>query len=389
MEAKKTKECPRNSVLDYNLSWGLMLVYLGYLLGIWFAQQTSKDYIPSGYSGAPYFLVSIILGVVLTFLVYNLGKILFAKVAGYRVAYMKILGFLIDKSEGKAKVRYDILSFFDLSLQFTPKDDDVNKNPKLIFLGGFIAEFVLIVISLILFFVLGLNQVKTTQSAIGWTALFMMSYGFLTPLYEILPFRQDFPTDMFNLLVTSKPEDKIAFNVCMINKKNEHAGLDYVSHEFEDYNSFYRARVLHANYLDHLYSSRLEKAFTTIDTMRYYNKFFNDADRYVPYGEIIYLHFSIDDDKGADSTFLSMKKDDKKIVAMPELISDYRTALLIAAFIASDSEKVKDIVNRFNQLMKSYEGKESKRLSKEKEFFAASLEKIKKNKPELHLSEEK
>ncbi len=37
MEEKKKKECPRNSILDYNLSWGLMLVYLGYLLGIWFA----------------------------------------------------------------------------------------------------------------------------------------------------------------------------------------------------------------------------------------------------------------------------------------------------------------------------------------------------------------
>lgn len=385
MEEKKKKECPRNSILDFNLSWGLMLVYLGYLLGIWFAQQASKDFIPSGYIGVPCFLTSIILGVVLTFLIYNAGKIIFAKIAGYRVSYIKILGFLIDKSNGKAKIKFDILSFFELSLQFTPKDDDVKKNPKLIFLGGFIAEFILVVVALVLFFVLGFNQVKTTRSAIGWTALFIMSYGFLTPLYEILPFRQDFPTDMFNLLVTSNEEDKIAFNVVLINKKNEHAGKDYMPYEFENYDSFYKCRVLHANYLDHLYASRLEKAFNVLEEMRYYNKYLNDADRYLPYGEMIYLHFFINDDKGADATYLSMKKDDKKVVATPVLLSDYRTALLIAGLISSDSEKVKEIEAKFEKATKEFGSEPSKRIAKEKELFMGAINKIKTTKPELHI----
>ena len=362
-----------------------MLVYLGYLLGIWFAQQASKDFIPSGYIGVPYFLTSIILGVVLTFLIYNAGKIIFAKIAGYRVSYIKILGFLIDKSNGKAKIKFDILSFFELSLQFTPKDDDVKKNPKLIFLGGFIAEFILVVVALVLFFVLGFNQVKTTRSAIGWTALFIMSYGFLTPLYEILPFRQDFPTDMFNLLVTSNEEDKIAFNVVLINKKNEHAGKDYMPYEFENYDSFYKCRVLHANYLDHLYASRLEKAFNVLEEMRYYNKYLNDADRYLPYGEMIYLHFFINDDKGADATYLSMKKDDKKVVATPVLLSDYRTALLIAGLISSDSEKVKEIEAKFEKATKEFGNEPSKRIAKEKELFMGAINKIKTTKPELHI----
>ncbi len=385
MEEKKKKECPRNSILDYNLSWGLMLVYLGYLLGIWFAQQASKEYIPGGYSGVPYFLTSIILGVVFTFLVYNLGKIIFAKIAGYYVSYVKILGFLIDKSNGKTKIKYDILSFFDLSLQFAPKDDDVKKNPKLIFLGGFIAEFVLVVLAIVLFFVLSFNQVKTGKSAVGWTALFIMSYGFLTPLYEILPFRQDYPTDMFNLLVTSKEEDKIAFNVYSINRKNEHSGQDYLPYEFENYDSFYKCRVLHANYLDHLYASRLEKAFNVLEEMRYYNKYLNDSDRYVPYGEMIYLHFFINDDKGADSTYLSMKKDDKKIVTTPEILSDYRTAVLIAGLISSDMEKVKEISTKFDNAVKEFSDTPSKRVSKEIELFHSAIDKIKTSKPNAQL----
>lgn len=383
MEEKKTKVCPRNSILDYNLSWGLIVVYLGYLLGIWFAQQSTKDYIPGGFTGAPYFLVAILIGLVFTFLFYNAGKIIFAHIAGYRVSYVKLLGFLINKSGDKTKVKFDILSIFDLSLQFTPKDDDVKKNPKLIFLGGFIAEFIIVAASLVIFFVLGLNQVKTTRAAVGWTSLFTMLYGFLTPLYEILPFRQDCPTDIFNVLVTSKPEDKIAYNVVCINRKNEHAGKELMPYQFESYDSFYRARVLYVNYLDDLYASRLEKAFNTLEQMHYYSKYLNDTDRYIPNAETVYLRYLVDDVSGADQAYLATKKDDKKSVTNPETLSDYRTAVLVAGFITCDAEKIKEITEKFNKLLATYEQPYSKRVLKEQELFNAALAKIEKSKPEL------
>lgn len=388
MEKKKTKECPRNSILDYNLSWGLMLVYLGYLLGIWFAQQTTRDYVPGSYSGAAYFLVSIIIGVVCTFIFYNLGKIITAKIAGYEIIYIKLLGLIFDKSTGKMKVKYDFLSFFDLSMQFAPKDDDVNRNPTMIFVGGFIAEFLLIVIALILFFVFGFKQSgsKTAQAGFGWTMLFGMSYGFLTPLYEILPFRQDYPTDMFNILVTRQKEDKIAFNVVQINKKRERNGEDYMVYEMEDYESFYKSRILYGNYLDHLYSSRLEKAFTVLEKMRYYNKYYNDSDRHIPYAETIYLRYLVDDDGGADQQYLAMKKDDKKTVSSPESLSEYRTAVLIAGLIAGDGEKIKEISSKFNKIIEAYDNP-SRRIKKESEFFKGAYNKIRTAKPEFNLPE--
>lgn len=384
---KKSKECPHSSILDFNLSWVLLFVYLGYLLGIWFAQRsTVASYIPSDYSGAPYFLVSIIGGVVLTFFIYNLGKIIFAKIAGYRVLYIHLLGFIFDYSSGKLNFSYNIMSFFEVSMQFTPKDDDVKKNPKLIFIGGYIAELLLIAIALVIFFVLGPNG-KTTRSAVAWTAMFMMSYGFLTPLYEILPFRQDYPTDMFNLLVVNTPDDKIAFNVVQINKRREIAGLDYMTYEFDSYESFYKSRVLFANYLDHLYASRLEKAFTVLESMRYYNKFYSDNDRYIPAGETIYLRYLIDDDAGADQQYLALKKDDKKEVATPVLLSDYRTAVLIAGYIALDKEKIVEIAGQFDKVIASYGDELSKRVLKEKELFNSAYNKVRKAKPELSIPE--
>lgn len=389
MEQKpqKSKECPRSSILDFNLSWVLMLVYLGYLLGIWFAQQATISYIPSSYSNTAYFLISALCGIVLTFVLYNLGKILFAKISGYQLIYMNFLGFNFERNaNGGMSFRYDIMSFFDVGMQFSPKDDDVNKNPKKIFWGGFIMELLIIAAALLIFF-LNLDSGRTTRSAIGWTFLFSMSYGFLTPLYEILPFRQDNPTDMFNLLSVATKEDMIAYNIVQINKKRELTGENFLTYEFENYESFYKARVLYPNYLEHLYASRLEKAFNVLENMKYYNKFYNDNDRYIPFQETIYLRYVVDDENGADQVYLSMKKDDKRLVTSPSNLADFRTALLVAGFISQDKERVLDVCKDFDELIQSFGEQPSTRVVKEKELFNSGYRKIMKAKPSLELPE--
>ena len=58
---KNTKECPRNSILDFNFSWVLLIVYLAFLFGIWFAQNQTAQFVPGDYVGAPYFFISCLL----------------------------------------------------------------------------------------------------------------------------------------------------------------------------------------------------------------------------------------------------------------------------------------------------------------------------------------
>lgn len=388
MEQKpqKNKECPRKSILDFNFSWVLLLVYLGYLLGIWFAQQSTLSNIPSSFSGTAYFLVSALGGLVLTFVIYNLSKMLFAKISGYELIYMNFLGFFFEKNkDGGLSFSYDILSFFDVGMQFSPKGDDINKNPKKIFWGGFISEGIIIVAVLLIFF-LNFDTGRSIRSAIGWTFLFSMSYGFLTPLYEILPFRQDNPTDMFNLLTVSSKEDMIAYNIVQINKKRELTGEDFLTYEFQDYESFYKCRVLYANYLENLYASRLEKAFNVLEEMKYFNKFYNDNDHYIPYQETIYLRYVVNDENGADQTYLSMKKDDKRMVTSPSALSDFRTSLLVAGFISKDKERVLEVCKQFDELVKSFGDSLSNRVLKEKDLFESAYRKVMTSNPSLELS---
>ena len=190
---------------------------------------------------------------------------------------------------------------------------------------------------------------------------------------------------MFNLLVTKSKDDQIAYNLLQVNRRRELSGEDFLHREFESYESFYGARALYFLYLDHLYASRLEKAFNTLESMKYYNKFFDDSDRYQYEEESIYLRFFIDDDSAADQIYLSLKKDDKKEVTSPRDVADYRSAVLIAGYIAVDAEKVKNIASEFDQKMSKFQ-EDSRRLQKEKDLFKAAYNKVVKNKPEFNLT---
>ncbi len=387
-KTRKTNEAPHNSVLDFNASWPLRFVYLGYLIGIWFGQRSTESFVVSAkFSSASYYLISRLVGIPFTAIVYNLGKLIFAKIAGYQVIYFKLLGFTFDYTEEKMKVRFDIRDIRDVALQFAPKGEDTKKNPHLLFAGGFIAEAVLVVATLIVFLVLSLKASDySTPKIVGYTMLFATLFGFSIPLYELLPFRQDKPTDRFNILVTASSEDKAAYNLVQINKKRELQGLDYLLPSFEDYESFYKARTLYGLYLSHLYSSQLEKANQTLSERRYLKKFYNDDDRYLEPVESLYLRYLIGDEAGADRIYLTRKSDDKKISRVPQLLSNYRTALEILGRITKDRESILKLNEQFKKAVNEHPNA-SIRVKKEKELYLSIYQEIAKKEALLHLPE--
>jgi hypothetical protein len=386
MEEKKTKEAPKK-LLDHNASWPLTILYLGFLVGIYFAQNYSFKFITRDMNNYAYYFVAILGGVAFTFLFYNLGKILFARIAGYRINYIRLAGFFIDNSKGKAKVSFDITRFFTLALRFTPVDDDTKKNPLLIFLGGLFFEILLLAFALVFLFGVAMQNPLSLIANFGWTFLFAVCYGFLTPLYELVPFRQDYPTDMFNLLVTKEQDDKVAFNICQINERRELAGEDFLVPNFDNYDSFYKAHTLYFLYLEDLNASKLEKAFSVLEDMKYYSKYLLEDERYITAAETVYLKFLIDDEPGANKAFLSIKKDERKYVTDPIDLTGYRIAVLVLASIHSDKEAVNNLLKEFDALVASYGENPSARVKKEVETFNAAYRMVKKHKADLDLPE--
>lgn len=373
---------PKKSILDHDASWPLTIVYLGFLIGIYFGQRATltSGAITAGINTYMYYLVAMFGGLVATFLLYNLGKIIFASAAGYKIIYCKILGMNFDHSGKKTKFSYHITDFFTLALQFAPKDDDTKKNPTLLFVGGFVVEGIIIVATLLIFFLVGFGQAETSTSADwAWILLYMMLYGFLTPLYEVLPFRQDYPTDMFNIMTTRTPDDKKAFNIFQINKRRELSGEDFLVEEFDSYDSYYKAHELYFIYLEDLYASKLEKAFSVLNQMNYYSKYYIEDERYIPGTEMVYLKYLIDDQSGAADAFFKMKSDDRKMAVKPIILSGYRTAILIDSYIHSDPEAIQELLTKYAAKMEAYGDITSRRLTKEAALIKDAYNKAAKN----------
>ena len=386
MEERKTEVAPKKALLDHNLSWPLTIVYLGYLVAMYFVQRLTYEKASIKIAQFPYYLSSILGGIVITFLLYNIGKIIASKVAGYHISYIRLLGMRFDRVNGKLKFSYNILGFFGLALQFAPNDDDTEKNPLPIFLGGYIAEIVIAGAALAAFFVLSFNQAPSETNDLGWIIFYAFAFGFIVPLYELLPFRQDYPTDMVNIMWTNKKEEKVAFNVYQINQERELNGKDFLAYEFESYDSFYKAHCIYPHYLQCLYESKLERAYALLGDMKYYSKHFLDDERYIVPGEYIYLKYLINDVDGASKAFFEMKREDRSGLTKPEILSFYRTGLLVLAYTNADHEKVNNLIKDFDETLASFP-ESSRRVEKEKLLFTNAYNKIRKEKKELSLPE--
>lgn len=384
-ENNAKKEEPKKTLLDMNASWPLMFVYIGYLIGMFYVQKTTYTHLSSNINTYAYVFVSLIVGLLSSLLIYNLGKLVFASLAGYRVSYVYLLGFCFDHSGKKKRVTFDIADFFDLRLQFVPKDDDIKKKPTLIFVGGYVFSLIFIAIFLTLFFVLAFKHDGTSNATIGWGAFMAGIYGLIIPLYEIMPFRQDSANDMYNLLVTRSEDDKTAFNIVKVNEKREFSGEDFLIPSFNDYCSYYKAQTLYYSYLNCLYSNELEKAVSVLDEMKRLNIYLPEEDDYLSASESIYLRYLIDDTAGADKLYLTMKGDDKKAVTSPKDLANYRTALLVLGNITSDKEGINSLINDYNKKIASLT--KSNRVVKEDAFFKQAYEKLRTNKPNLNLKD--
>lgn len=378
----------KKRLLDMNASWPLMIVYLGYLIGAYFISRLS-NFSSNDVNSYGYVFATVIIGLIVTALIYNLGKLLFAKIAGYEVITFKCLGLIGERKKKvgdkyKLAFRYDIISFFDVQLSFAPKDDNVSKKPTLIFVGGFVFEIFFAIICILLFVFFGLGEGHPISEAlIGWGALSAFLYGFIIILYELIPFRQDYPNDVYNLIKTHKEEDVKAYNILKINEKREYTGEDFIIPDFEDYDSFYKAQTLQYLYLSQLYADDYDKATKTLAKIKYFDKYLLDYQKHFAPSENIYLRYLVGDTAGADRIFCSLKSDDRKMTKSVDNFADLRIALLVNAAVAKNKESLEETVNEYKKLSKSLI--QSERIKKEEALFKQVYDGLKKSDNSLEL----
>ncbi len=375
MEEKKSEK----TFLQRNLSWPLFFFLIAYVIGMFFAQKATENLVPNDTNMTAYFIVSAIVGVILMASFYNISKFIVARLCHYKVFYFSFLGIILENDK-KKKVSYDIVRITDFAMQFAPEDENVERNPRPIFFGGLIGFAIYSVLCLIMFFTLSFSG---NNSIIGWGALFSLIFGLMFIFYEWIPFRQDYPTDIFNLIMTADKESQKAFNIVQINNMHDVDGEDYIVAEFNDYSNYYRAQILYYIYLDLLYKNELEKAVKVLSDMKSHINDFPDGIKYLPTAESMYLRYLVNDDAGADSLYNSLNKDDKKFVRNPIQISGFRTAILVIGKNSDDKEILNNLIKKYQLIVSN--SIDSKRVAAEKRLFKQAYDSIRTSRPELNL----
>lgn len=310
-------------------------------------------------------------------IIYDLGKHLFAHFTGYKLAYLCISGLCWDYSKQK-KFSFDASLLLEFHSRFKPIDEKADRSPVLMSLGGFIVWLIVFATLLGIFAspIISNNVLKTVL--ITGTVL---SASF--PLYEVIPFRADYPTDMFVAVSTKKPEIREIYNAYYYNLGNEFSDVDYWIPSIDKYDNYWKAKIGIYVLRSQLYKADVNEAIKTITALHKAGKYLVDEEKGLISSERLFLLLLINDNAGADRLFISLPKNLKTEVLKHNCLAGYRNSLLVSGILRNKEDSTIDNINDFNKIF--VKGATSERLQHEKKYFILSYNKVVKACPTFKL----
>lgn len=198
---------------------GMVVYLLMIAIAVIFGFTVLKEY--AGVSGMGnlfmlFVLGGIIVGIILSALVIEFGHIVGAKVSGYDIELVTILGFCFYKNEGKRKFKFSEFDGLTGETKIRLKKDGIdNPNPVPYLLFGPLFLFVLLIASIVLF--ITFNRLAGAQRGgdlahIAYFVLIIGVIGAMVLIYNIFPAQLDTTNDGYRFVLVSNPTNREAFN---------------------------------------------------------------------------------------------------------------------------------------------------------------------------------
>ena len=158
-----------------------------------------------------YILGAIFTGVIFNSLLLEVGHVLGAKVGGYKIISVNVLGLMFYFDGRKKKFRVKNYDGLTGETKIVPKEGKkCNPNPYLLF-GTLL--FAIEATALVIAF-MSLNNADNPRDIINvaYFLLVVLVVGSMIIIYNIIPFRLDSMNDGYRLRLISNPKNKEAFN---------------------------------------------------------------------------------------------------------------------------------------------------------------------------------
>lgn len=156
---------------------------------------------------------AILAGVLFNSIIYELAHMLGAKIGGYKITSVSILGLTFLKENDKRKVRFASFDGLTGETKIVPKDKrkkPANPIPYLIMGTVFYALEVVAVV--LLYSVFTREGAPTVQNNMAYFLIVVMAVGGVIVFYNIIPFQLDSMTDGYRLRLVSGKKNREAFN---------------------------------------------------------------------------------------------------------------------------------------------------------------------------------
>jgi len=329
---KKT-DGPQKKYLDLSFSWPMLIIIGLATYGIAYAVgKTAKVNTAS-------ILWFIVISYLLAIVIYNLGKIIFGYIAGYKIALIEILGFQFNFAGKKFKFRFLLKNIFELHLKMMPRKLDAN--PLLMLFGGTIFYALIAIILIVLTPVL-FSGVSTIYIYYG------CAMGALIVLYEMLPVKLDVFNDMYYIIIINKEKGKTLFNRLLLAQAQERAGEfvdDFKLDSVKD--SRLKPETLLYKLRKEILNRDYKGAMKTVNEINYYSLYLCDQTKVEALYEQMYVYLVQGYSKEAEKLILVLEKKAKNSADLFSTPYSARTEILIAGLVDNSLEQVLTKRNAF------------------------------------------
>lgn len=164
--------------------------------------------------GELYFLYNLgafIAGIVFNALIFELGHVIGAKIGGYKVVFVSVLGLTLKKEGEKWKFCFAEFGGLVGETKITPNRDDPDKCDPFPYLTFGSLLYAAELIFVLLFFFINKNELGPISN-VAYFFLTMGVLGFTFFLYNIIPAKLDCKTDGYVFRLLSNKKNKEAYN---------------------------------------------------------------------------------------------------------------------------------------------------------------------------------
>lgn len=294
---------------------------------------------------------TIIVGIILNVCGLEFLHALGAKIGGYEVVSMNIVGFCFEKLNGKWTFKFKDFDGLTGETKVAPKKE--KRNLKWFMwmpLIGYLIEVAACV---------ALNTTITETPELynlGWlaiSALLLIVISSIIALYNIIPFKLDSMTDGYRLVLISKKVNSEAFDELMrvenLQRNGEKVGKIKVFDEITEFT----ASVNLLSVYEYLNEKKYVEANKIIEAMLANGNELETYTRNRLMAQKVYIQIMEDEIEEAKKFYNEQVKDDiRRFIANDDSMESLRAYALIAAFLEDSESEVEYTKSRLAKILK-------------------------------------